>query len=157
MADTFGFSLSDAKRIGKAVRVVERDGARQDLTGEKDATVSRGVRLMLAKHESASGWATGTTAIVTVYGGDPIASAITVVAHNQFLTFSTCSERWVALGHNGWGWYAINQQKASTSTCSMDYAGVDFSGIQGYASNKKQALTHDENACLKWMDIESCE
>jgi hypothetical protein len=168
VADTFGFSLNDAKRIGRAVRVVERDGARQDLTGEKDGTVSRGVRLMLAKHESTAGWAKETTATVTVYGGDPLASAITVVAHNQFLTFSTntaCTQHWVALGHNGWGWYAISQEKACTSTCSMDYAGVDFSGIAGFDRTKIQLLGHnsgttasDSTDCvsLKWYDITTC-
>lgn len=168
MADTFGFSLTDAKRIGKAVRLVERDEPRQELGGQNDAAISRGVRLLIAKHESTSGWATGTTATVTIHNGDPIGAAITVVAHNHFLTFSTntaCTQRWVALGHNGWGWYAVNQEKVCTSTCSMDYAGVDFSAVSGFDRTKIQLLGHnsgttasDSTDCvsLRWYDITTC-
>jgi hypothetical protein len=160
VADTFGFSLTDAKRIGRAVRLVERDEPRQDLSGEKDATVSRGVRLLLAKHEGTAGWPKETTATVTVYNGDPFESAITVVAHNQFLTFSTttqCTQRWVALGNNGWGWYAINQEKACTATCSMDWAGVDFSAMPNFDADKIQLLGHNSSGpCLQWYDILTC-
>ena len=168
MADTFGFSLNDAKRIGRAVRLIERDEPRQDLSGSRDATMSRGVRLLLAKHEGTNGWAKETTATVTVYNGEPLASAITVVAHNQFLTFSTataCTQRWVALGHNGWGWYAISQEKACTTTCSMDYAGVDFSALPGFDRTKIQLLGHNSGATasdstdcvsIRWYDITTC-
>lgn len=158
MADTFGFSLNDAKRIGKAVRLIERDEPRQSLGGPNDAAISRGVRLLIAKHESTAGWAKGTTAIVTVYNGDPVVSAVTVMAHNQFLTFSTttaCTQRWVALGHNGWGWYAVAQEKVCTSTCSMDYGGVDFSALPNYAQTATQVLGH-EAGCIKWFDISTC-
>ncbi len=158
MADTFGFSLNDAKRIGKAVRLIERDEPRQSLGGPNDAAISRGVRLLIAKHESTAGWAKETTAVVTVFNGDPIASAVTVVAHNQFLTFSTttaCTQRWVALGHNGWGWYAVAQEKECTSTCSMEISGVDFSTVQGYQSTATQILGHVEG-CIKWFDITTC-
>lgn len=159
MADTFGFSLTDAKRIGRAVRLVERDEPRQDLSGEKDATLSRGVRLLIAKHESTAGWAKETTATVTVYNGDPLASAITVVARNQFLTFSTstaCTQRWVALGNNGWGWYAVSQERACTATCSMERSGVDFSALPGFVANQVQLLGHDASACLKWYSVTTC-
>lgn len=162
MADTFGFSLNDAKRIGRAVRLVERDEPRQDLSGSRDATMSRGVRLLLAKHEGTNGWAKETTATVTVYNGEPLASAITVVAHNQFLTFSTttaCTQRWVALGHNGWGWYAISQEKActTTTTCSMDYAGMDYSVLPNFDATKIQLLGHSSSGpCLQWYDIATC-
>ena len=168
MADTFGFSLNDAKRIGKAVRLIERDEPRQSLGGPTDAAISRGVRLLIAKHESTAGWAKETTAVVTVYNGDPIASAMTMVASNQFLTFSTttaCTQRWVALGHNGWGWYAVSQEKACTATCSMDYAGVDFAALPGFDRTKIQLLGHssgttasDSTDCvsIRWYDITTC-
>lgn len=158
MADTFGFSLNDAKRIGKAVRLIERDEPRQSLGGPNDAAISRGVRLLIARHESTAGWAKGTTAVVTVYNGDPIASAVTVVARNQFLTFSTttaCTQRWVALGHNGWGWYAVNQERVCTATCSMEFSGVDFSTIQGYQPTATQMLGH-ASGCIRWFDIAAC-
>lgn len=166
--ETYGFSLNDCKRIGKAVRLVERDEPRQQLGGSNEAAISRGVRLLIAKHESTAGWAKETTAVVTIYNGDPFASALTVVAHNQFLTFSTttaCTQRWVALGNNGWGWYAISQEKACTSTCSMDYSGVDFGAVPGFDSSKIQLLGHgagstatDSTACvsLQWYDITTC-
>lgn len=155
---TFGFNLEDAKRIGRAVRLVERAEPRQDLAGEPNGAVSRGVRLLIAKHESTAGWAKETTAVVTVYNGDPIASAVTVVARNQFLSFSTttaCTQRWVALGHNGWGWYAVAQSQACTATCSMEVSGVDFSTVQGYQSTATQILGH-EAGCIKWFDTTDC-
>jgi len=160
VADTFGFSLNDAKRIGRAVRVVEREGARQDLTGEKDGTVSRGVRLMLAKHESINGWAKGTTATVTVYNGDSLSSAITVAASNQFVTFPTntaCTQHWVALGNNGFGWFAVSRERACSGTCSMDWAGVDFSAMPNFDADKIQLLGHSSSdPCLQWYDITTC-
>jgi hypothetical protein len=158
VADTFGFSLNDAKRIGKAVRLIERDEPRQSLGGPNDAAISRGVRLLIAKHESTAGWAKETTAVVTVYNGDPIASAITVVAHNQFVTFPTntaCTQHWVALGHNGWGWQAVSRERACSHTCSMDWAGVDFSGLPNYAQTATQVLGH-EAGCIKWFNVTTC-
>lgn len=168
MADRYGFSQADSKRIGRSVRVVERLGALSETSGPEQGEVSRGVRLLIAKHESTAGWAKETTAVVTVYNGDPIASAMTMVARNQFLTFSTttaCTQRWVALGHNGWGWYAVAQEKACTSTCSMDYAGVDFAALPGFDRTKIQLLGHssgttasDSTDCvsIRWYDITTC-
>jgi len=160
VADTFGFSLNDAKRIGKAVRLIERDEPRQSLGGPNDASISCGVRLLLAKHEGTDGWAKETTAVVTVYNGDPIAPAMTMLARNQFLTFSTttaCTQRWVALGHNGWGWYAVSQERvcAATATCSMEVSGVDFSTLQGYQPTATQMLGHAAG-CIRWFDIATC-
>lgn len=155
---TFGFNLEDAKRIGRAVRLVERAEPRQDLAGEPNGAVSRGVRLLIGKKESTSSWATGTTAVVAVYNGDTLASAVTVVAHNQFLTVGTsptCESRWVALGHNGWGWYAIAHRNMSTATCTMEVAGVDFSIVANYQSTATQILGH-ESGCIKWIDVTNC-
>lgn len=165
---TFGFNLEDAKRIGRAVRLVERAEPRQDLAGEPNGAVSRGVRLLLAKHESTNGWAKGVTATVTIYNNSPLESALTVVARNQFLTIpsgTACTQRWVALGHNGWNWYAINQEKACTSTCSMEYSGIDFSGLANFDQTKIQILGHssaatatDSTDCIsiRWYDITTC-
>ncbi len=157
MADTFGFSLNDAKRIGKAVRLVERDEPRLDLGGDKDATMSRGVRLMLARH-AGSNWPASSSAVVTIYNGEPgsVASAVTVVAHNQFLSVSgdsTC--QWVALGNNGYGWYAVAVQP-DTATCTMYVAGFDMSSLPGYDGTKVQMLGHDTSECIRWYDITSC-
>jgi hypothetical protein len=157
VADTFGFSLNDSKRIGKAVRLVERSEPRQQLGGQNEAAISRGVRLLIGKHEGSNGWAKETTAVVTIYNGDPIASAVTVVARNQFVTFPTsadCTQHWVALGHNGWGWQAINRERACTTTCSMDWAGVDFSAFPGFDEDKIQLLGHNTSGpCLLWYDV----
>ena len=155
---TFGFNLEDAKRIGRAVRLVERDEPRQELVGDQASVVSRGVRLLLAKHEGASGWPKETTAVLTVYNGDPLASAVTVVANNQFVTFPTgtaCTQHWVALGHNGWGWQAVSRERACSGTCSMDWAGVDFSAMPGYQATATQVLGH-EAGCIKWLDVATC-
>ena len=165
---TYGFSEEDSKRIGKAVRLTERHVGKDSLSGPSAERGGIGVRRLIGKHEGSNGWAKETTAVVTIYNGDPIVSAVTVVAHNQFLTFSTttaCTQRWVALGNNGWGWYAVNQEKACTSTCSMDYAGVDFAALPGFSRAKIQLLGHnsgttasDSTDCvtIRWFDITTC-
>ena len=112
----FGFNENDAKRIGKVVRLVERSPDKPSLGGPDYGGRSPGVRLLIAKHESTTGWDKETTAVVTVYNGDPIGSAVTVVARNQFLTFSENGpneDRWVALSNNGFGWCAISQSEPS--------------------------------------------
>lgn len=169
----YGFSEGDAKRIGRAVRVVERLGPMIENSGPDTPEVSRGVRLLLGKHEGSAGWAAGSSAVVTIHNGSPIASAMTIVAHNQFLTFSTgtaCTQRWVALGHNGWGWYAIAREPACTHTCSMTLAGIDFSVLPNFDSSKIQLLGHNRaqtsttdadaycsnQASLRWYDITTC-
>jgi hypothetical protein len=165
---TFGFSANDAKRIGAAVRIVEGDRTGRRAGSGYAPGANAGVRLLLAKHESTAGWEKESTAVVTIYNGDPIASAATVIASNQFLTFSTaaeCTQRWVALGHNGWGWYAVAQEPACTSTCTVEYGGVDFAAVPGYDSSKIQILGHsaggtatDSTLCvsIQWFDITTC-
>lgn len=155
---TFGFNLEDAKRIGRAVRLVERAEPRQDLAGEPNGAVSRGVRLLIAKHAGSS-WPQSSSAVVTAYNGSlgSVASAVTLVAYNQFLriTDDACTNRWVALGHNGFGWYAVNAENACTTTCVISVGGVDFSGLPHYGSGT-QMLGHDSNGCLRWFDVTTC-
>lgn len=170
---TYGFSAGDAKRIGRAVRLSERDEPRHELVGTRESEVSRGVRLLIGQHASSTGWATGSTAIVTIYNGDPVASVITVVAKNQFLKFSTntsCTQRWVAIGHNGWGWQAVSQERVCTNTCTMEVSGIDFSSLPGFDGTKIQLLGHNNGqtaatgtdpycsavASLRWFDITTC-
>jgi hypothetical protein len=164
----YGFNEGDARRIGRAVRVVEKLPPKITLGTPGAEGAAPGVRLLLAKHESTAGWDKETTAVVTVYNGDPIGSAVTVIARNQFLTFPTaaeCTQRWVALGHNGWGWYAVAQEPVCTSTCTVEYGGVDFAAVPGYDSSKIQILGHtaggtatDSTQCvtIQWLDITTC-
>ena len=173
MAGAYGFSEGDAKRIGKAVRLVERIGPLSERSGQQESGLSRGVRLLIGKHEGSAGWAVGSSAVVTVHNGSPIASAMTVVAHNQFLTFSSntnCTSRWVALGHNGWGWYAVAQEPTCTATCSMEFAGINFAALPNFDGGKIQLLGHNKGqtatagtdaycsnvASLRWYDITTC-
>lgn len=159
MAGAYGFSEGDAKRIGKAVRLVERIGPLSERSGQQESVLSRGVRLLIGKHEGSAGWAVGSSAVVTVHNGSPIASAMTVVAHNQFLTIpsgTACTSRWVALGHNGWGWYAVAREPTCTGTCSMTVAGIDFSIVPEYAADKIQLLGHSAAGCLRWYSITTC-
>lgn len=170
---TIGFSEGDAKRIGKAVRIVERLGSLSETSGPATPEVSRGVRLLIGKHDGSNGWSVGASAVVTVYNGDPIVSASTVVAQNQFLTFpsgTACTQRWVALGHNGWGWYAIAQEPTCTATCSMTFAGINFAALPNFSSGTIQLLGHNKAqtatagtdaycsnvASLRWYDITTC-
>ena len=156
MANAYGFSADDAKRIGRAVRVVERLPPQLQNTGPATPEVSRGVRLLLAKHESSNGWAVNASAVVTIHNGTPgsVASASTIVAYNQFLTIpsgTACTTRWVALGHNGFGWYAVAREPACTSTCSMSVAGIDFAAVTSFDATKVQILGHDggtSTSCL---------
>jgi hypothetical protein len=175
MANAYGFSADDAKRIGRAVRVVERLPPQLQNTGPATPEVSRGVRLLLAKHEGSSGWAVNASAVVTIHNGTPgtLASASTIVAYNQFLTIpsgTACTTRWVALGHNGFGWYAVAREPACTSTCSMSVAGIDFAALPGFDGTKIQLLGHNKgqtatagtdsycsnSASLRWYDITTC-
>lgn len=169
----FGFGERDVQRIGKAVRLVERQGPQVQGVDNPDA--ARGVRLLLAKHEGSSGWAVNASAVVTIHNGTPgsVASAITIVAYNQFLSIpsgSACTTRWVALGHNGFGWYAVAREPTCTATCSMTVAGIDFAALPNFDSSKIQLLGHNKAqtstsgadsycsnvASLRWYDITTC-
>ena len=149
MANAYGFSADDAKRIGRAVRVVERLPPQLQNSGPATPEVSRGVRLLLAKHESSNGWAVNASAVVTIHNGTPgsVASASTIVAYNQFLTIpsgTACTTRWVALGHNGFGWYAVSSDGDKLTS-------------NGYVAGNIQLLGHGAGGCLQWYDIANCE
>ena len=155
----FGFNENDAKRIGKVVRLVERNPERPSLGGPDYGSRSPGVRLLLAKH-AATSWATGSTAVVTVYNGPPgsVASALTVVAYNQYVKFAedtACTNRWVALGHNGFAWIAIDAQ-SDCGTCVSEAGGIDFSVFPGYSRTTEQVLGHDTSGCIKWFSTTTC-
>ena len=154
---TYGFSDGDAKRIGRVVRSTEKHPHTIRLQSPVAEGAAPGVRLLIAKLEGASGWAKQTTAVVTIYNGDPVASAVTVVARNQFVTFASgtaCTQQWVALGHNGWGWQAVSRERACDGTCSMDWAGVDFSVIPGFEATKVQLLGHSSSGpCMQWYSV----
>jgi hypothetical protein len=149
MPSAYGFSADDAKRIGRAVRVVERLPPGNETSGPVSPDGGRGVRLLLAKHEGSAGWSVGASAVVTIHNGTPgsVASAATMVAYNQFLTIpsgTACTSRWVALGHNGFGWYAISSD------------GDRFTS-DGYVAGNIQMLGHSAGGCLRWYDIANCE
>ena len=156
---TYGFNENDAKRIGRAVRQVERGSHRIELGGPSADGAAPGVRLLIAKHEGSS-WPTGSTAVVTIYNGPPgsAVSAMTMVAYNQYISFSTdstCTARWVALGHNGFAWHPVDSQ-SDCGTCNYEVGGVDFRVFPGYARTNQQVLGHDGGGCIKWYDITTC-
>lgn len=156
---TYGFNENDAKRIGRAVRQVERGPNRIELGGPSADGAAPGVRLLIAKHEGSS-WPTGSTAVVTIYNGPPgsAVSAMTMVAYNQYISFSTdstCTARWVALGHNGFAWHPVDSQ-SDCGACVREIGGVDFRVFPGYARTAVQLLGHDGSGCIKWYDIFTC-
>lgn len=156
---TYGFNENDAKRIGRAVRHVERGAQRIELGGPNADGAAPGVRLLLAKHEGSS-WPVNSTALVTIYNGDSgsVASAATMVAYNQYITFSSgtnCTSRWVALGHNGFAWHPVDSQ-SDCGTCSYEIGGVDFRSFPGYAHTAVQILGHGDSGCIRWFDIATC-
>ena len=155
----FGFNENDAKRIGKVVRLVERNPERPSLGGPDYGSRSPGVRLLIGQH-SGSSWASGSTAVVTVYNGPPgsVASAVTVVAYNHYVQFSSdtnCTNRWVALGHNGFGWIAVDS-RSDCGTCMTEAGGVDFRFFAGYSRTTEQVLGHDAGGCIKWFSTTTC-
>lgn len=157
---TYGFNENDAKRIGRAVRHVERGAQRIELGGPNADGAAPGVRLLIAKHEG-SGWPTGSTAIVTIYNGDvpdSVESAMTMVAYNQYIAFSSdenCTARWVALGHNGFAWHPVDSQ-SDCGSCIKELGGLDFRVLPSYASTAVQILGHDGSGCVKWYDVFTC-
>ena len=156
---TYGFNENDAKRIGRAVRQVERGSHRIELGGPMADGAAPGVRLLIAKHEGAS-WPVNSTAVVTIYNGPPgsAVSAMTMVAYNQYISFSTdstCTARWVALGHNGFAWHPVDSQ-SDCGSCVREIGGVDFRVFPGYARTAVQLLGHDGSGCIKWYDIFTC-
>lgn len=155
----YGFSEGDAKRIGKVVRLVERGPDKVRLSGPGGHGAAPGVRLLIAKHEGTS-WPTQQTAVVTIYNGPAgvLGSVATLVAYNHFVKLSSqtnCTNRWVALGHNGWQWHVVEAANACDSTCSIEVNGVDFSVVPGYQETATQILGH-ASGCIKWFDITTC-
>jgi hypothetical protein len=107
----FGFSEEDAKRIGHAVRVVERSGPRLKTSGPDSERGAAGVRIMIGKVGTAA-WSKASSAVITLYAGPPstatsrpTASVGTQVAHNIFADIPTSA--YVAVSNNGFGWYVI--------------------------------------------------
>jgi len=154
----FGFNENDAKRIGKAVRAVERDPTKVRLGGPSADGAAPGVRLLIARHEGIS-WAMGATATVTVYNGLPgaVASALTMVAYNHHISFGSntqCTSRWVALGHNGFAWHPV----APAPPCGdcFTIGGTDFKSFAGFSQTATQILGHDAGGCISWFDVKTC-
>ena len=106
----FGFNENDAKRIGKVVRLVERNPERPSLGGPDYGNRSPGVRLMVGKIDG-SDWPKNATKTVTIFTGSPGSevSAVTVAAWNYFANIETSANtaRWVGVSNNGWGWVLI--------------------------------------------------
>lgn len=155
----YGFNQDDAKRIGRVVRLVEADPTKVRLSGSGGDGAAPGVRLLIGK-VAASSWATATTALVTIYNGDPgsVVSAATVVAYNHFVKFSAdsnCTNRWVSLGHNGFGWHPVDSV-SDCGTCVHEVGAVDFRVLPGYQRTAVQIIGHDANGCMKWVDVTTC-
>lgn len=106
----YGFNEGDARRIGRAVRAVEKLPPKITLGGPGGEGAAPGVRMMLGKIDG-QGWNKGFDQTITIWTGAPgsEASALTVVAHNYFAAIGTSDNtaRWVAVSNNGWGWILI--------------------------------------------------
>jgi len=156
----FGFNENDAKRIGRAVRAVERDQNKVRLGGPNAEGAAPGVRLLIAQHEGY--WPLRATATVTVYNGLPgeVLSAVTMVAYNHFVPIGThtatpCTSRWLTLGHNGFAWHPLSAE-SNCGTCLAETGGIDFSAIPGYQNTAVQLLGHDGGGCIKWFNTTTC-
>jgi len=156
----FGFNANDVRRIGEVVRAAEHGRIQKiGLGSDQHGGATPGVRLLIAKHEGSS-WPPGSTAVVTLYNGEPgsVASAITMMAYNHYIQFSSgtqCTARWVALGHNGFAWHPVDAQ-GDCDNCISLIGGVDFRVFPGYAHTSTQMLGHDGSGCVKWFNITTC-
>lgn len=156
----YGFNAADARRIAEVVRASEhRRIGNIGLGADENGGSKPGVRLLLAKHEGTS-WPTASTAVVAIYSGDAgnVASVATMVAYNQYISFSAdsnCTSRWVALGHNGFAWHPVDSQ-SDCGTCNYEIGGVDFRVFPGYQRTSVQMLGHDGGGCVKWFNITTC-
>lgn len=156
----YGFNAADARRIAEVVRASEhkRIGG-IGLGADENGGSKPGVRLLIGKHEGV-GWPSGSTAVVTIYSGDAgsVASVATMVAYNQYISFSddsSCTARWVALGHNGFAWHPVDSE-SDCGECFQEIGGVDFRVFPGYARTAVQILGHDGGGCITWYDIFTC-
>ncbi len=114
-SQVFGFRADDVKRIGSAVRMVER-GQTVPAQPQMDSASVRQFPIMLGTAGSAA-WTKQTSKTVTIYSGAPHTatglppnSAMTLTAFNIFANITTTTaitSRWVAVSNNGWGWYCI--------------------------------------------------
>lgn len=146
--------------------VVNLDGVAKLWADDNWALVRFGDPVRLCKTTQA--WERNTEATLQIWeSGDPpneqtsigpSSNIQTLVAYNKSYNVAACVWVLVARGTNG-KWYLVEAAVPfdSQSCDAPNIGGHDLTTVSGYASNKKQALTHDENACLKWVDIESCE
>jgi hypothetical protein len=161
--DRVDFTRGAAERIARVVRIVEtgeRDQAA--LTFKRPVTEGGGGgKVRLGKTVAA--WEKDSAQSIEIWDeGDPLNEEIsspltTVTAYNRMYDVAACV--WVLIAKESHGWYlveAATPEESETGCAAPNISGHDLTTITGYASNKKQALTHDENACLKWVDIEDC-
>ena len=126
-SQVFGFRADDVKRIGSAVRIVER-GQTMQAQPQMDSASVRQFPIMLGTAGSAA-WTKQASKTVTIYSGTPHTatglppnSAMTLTAWNIFANMSVkiaktttanttlFTARWVAVSNNGWGWYCISAE-----------------------------------------------
>ena len=114
----FGFGPDDIKRIGSAVRIVER-GPTMQVQPQMDSASVRQFPIMLGTAGGDS-WSKLTSKTVTIYSGTPHTttgipptSAMTLKVYNIFCNFQSSTSivtRWVAVSNNGWGWYLVESE-----------------------------------------------
>ena len=164
MADLIQFDDMSGARIGRVVREVENPVRRARplvFAPLLEASSGGGAKLRLGKTTAA--WLRGTSAVIEIWDegeapDEEISSPlVTVTAWNKGYDVAACV--WVLIAQATTGeWYLVEAATPDPSEgcAAPNIGGHDLTTIDGYASNKKQALTHDENACLKWVDIEDC-
>lgn len=170
MANSGGYTFTkrSAERITRVVRDVERGGRDQPPVYFRQPVGDGGDPVRLCK--TTEPWLRNTHAVLEVWeSGDPPDEEITVSgdppeiktldAFNKSYDVAACVWVLVAKGTNG-HWYLVEAavpDPSSGDCAAPNIGGHDLTTLEGYDSSKKQALTHDENACLMWVDIEECE
>jgi len=111
---TYGFDEQSVKRIGKTVRLSEKFPQKVSLGGPDRSGANPGVRIMLGQRTATSSWAKFSSAVISVYGGEPNTNGVptnsvgTVAAWNVIVDVdANTATRWVTLSNNGFAWYAI--------------------------------------------------
>jgi hypothetical protein len=149
----YGFSEDDAKRIGHAVKVVERSGPTLKTSGVENAAGAAGVRLTIARVGTA--FTANATATVTMHKGFPgsVASALTMVGWNQFLQLSThtaVTNPYVAFGHNGNGWIAVAAQR-HTHCSFLGDKYIPYISNYSTTTAHRQVLSFTTDGCPQFI------
>lgn len=129
------FSHGSAKRIAKAVRIVEGGNRDQPpLTFEHPIPGASPLKLATVTGQ----WATGATASLTFYG---ITNTVSVQNLHMPVEVATGASAECVIGKAGGTWTLVS---------------VNFGKLKAFAANKVQVLGHNDEGYAQWYSVTTC-